>query len=109
MIIGVLFGGFVPIAIYFTTHRASFSWGTQAGAFATAGLVYSLQTVYQSARQVFGQVTKAAGFTVLLEGVMVTTDVRWLGITALVYLVVINALSAGVNVALGQRKGNVYS
>lgn len=103
MAIGILFGGFIPLAIYTTTHSMSFGWGTQAGAFAGAGLVYSLQTVYQSARQVFGAATKALGFTVLREGVMVTTDVRWLGIAALVYLVVINALSAGVNVAIGHR------
>jgi hypothetical protein len=106
MLIGLVFGGFVPVAIYVTSHHQGFDWRSQAGAVASAGLLYSVQTVYATARQVFGQAVKAAGFVFMLEGVMVTTQVVWLGAVALGLLVVVNALSAGVNVAFGSSSSS---
>ena len=104
MMIGGTFGTFVPVAIYFSSHAHDFSWQSVTGGIAGMGLVYSVKTVYEMASQVFGQMMKAAGFVVLLEGVMVTTHIQWLGIVALILLITINTVSAGVNVALGSSK-----
>ncbi len=104
MVIGGLFGAFVPVAIYFTSHNGGFTWQSPSGAIAGMGLLYSVKTVYETASLVFGQALKAAGFCFLVEGTMVVTQVHWLGIAALCYLIAINTVSAGVNVALGNSK-----
>jgi len=101
-LIGFLFGGFVPVAIFFVGHRAGFRW--EVGAPPTlivGGLLFSAQTVYQWARLAFGQAAKAVGFCVLLEGVMVTTEIHWLAVVALGYLVVINGIATGCQISLG--------
>lgn len=103
MLLGALIGGFVPVAIFFTAHHGGFVWQSESGGLVAGGLLYSVQTVYQWARQAFGQALKSVGFVVLLEGVMVTTHIGWLAVTALVYLVVINGVSAGVTISLGSK------
>ena len=103
-LIGFLLGGFVPLAIYVVAHGASFAWSLDARGPVTlvvGGLLYSAQTVYQWARLAFTHATKAVGFVVLLEGVMVTAQCHWLALAALTYLVVINGVATGCTLAIG--------
>jgi hypothetical protein len=60
--------------------------------------VFSCLSVYAFARAVFGTWYKALGFVVALEGYM-TCTAGWLSITALVFLVAINAIANGCRVA----------
>jgi hypothetical protein len=59
--------------------------------------------VFESARQVFGSPWKAAGFALLLEATNVASRTPWLAVAALLLLV--NAATAGVRVALEHRAG----
>ena len=61
------------------------------------GLAYSAKTVWQWGTVAFQNAFKAFGFVVLLEGVMVTSHILWLSITALVYLMAINGIATGCN------------
>ncbi len=97
-VVGLLLGGFVPIALYSIAHQAGFSvlsgsLPTMQATLVTGGLLYSAQTVYQWARLAFAQATKAVGFCLLLEGVMVTSGIHWLAVAALCYLVGINGIA----------------
>jgi murein DD-endopeptidase MepM/ murein hydrolase activator NlpD len=48
----------------------------------------------------FGSKAKALGFTLLLEGIMMTSSAAWLTAIALAYLVLINAVANGCRLAL---------
>jgi hypothetical protein len=63
------------------------------------GLVYSAKTVYDWGSLAFKLPIKAVGFVVLLEGVMVTAKTPWLGVVALVYLIVINGVATACTLA----------
>jgi hypothetical protein len=67
------------------------------------GLLFSATTVMTFGRAAFGQATKALGFTVLLEGVMVWSSTVGLSLAALLLLTGINALATGTNLALDHR------
>lgn len=105
-VIGFLIGGFVPFAIYFTAHKAGFAWANAAHSSAPTlvfgGLIYSAQTIYQWAKMAFDNALKSVGFCVLLEGVMVTSQIHWLAIVALCYLVAINGIATGCVLSLGR-------
>lgn len=105
-LLGFLLGGFVPVAIYFTAHRATFAWGlaSPAPGLVLGGLVYSAQTVFQWGKLAFHNALKATGFCVLIEGVMVTSQIHWLSIAALIYLVCINGIATGVTISIGVQK-----
>jgi hypothetical protein len=109
--VGFLLGGFVPVALFVLTHPAGgvvFEPGVnRVSSLVAGGLLYSAQTVFQWARLAFGQALKAAGFVVLLEGVMVVADARWLALVALGYLVVVNGVATGCTLSLGVVKGRV--
>jgi hypothetical protein len=62
------------------------------------------RTVYEWARLAFVSPVKALGSTVLLEGVMTCSSVDWLSYAALGYLIGVNAIAAGVTLALGARR-----
>ncbi len=104
MAFGFLISGIIPVAIFVTAHQGTKmldGWApTAQGSLVLGGLLYSAQTVFAWARQAFGQALKSAGFVVLLEGVMVTSSVRWLALVCLGYLVVINGIAAGCQLAL---------
>jgi predicted Kef-type K+ transport protein len=109
--VGFLLGGFVPIAIYFVAHDPSTGGLAPTGAWGLVGggLLFSLQTVFQWARNAFSSAFKSVGFCVLLEGVMVSpATAHWLAVAALSYLVAINGVATGCTLSLGsgtRRKG----
>lgn len=91
--IGLAIGGFVPVATYTVVHCECAEypslWWLVLG-----GLVYSALTVFTWASSAFGSRIKAAGFCVLLEGILTFGHTRALGLSALAMLVFINAVSA---------------
>jgi hypothetical protein len=102
--VGLLLGGFVPLAVYVLAHGESgaFSGHERAWALITGGLVYSAKTVFEWARLAFTSAFKSVGFVVLLEGVMVTSTTHWLALTALGYLIGINGVATACTLG-GQR------
>lgn len=98
---GLAIGGFIPVATYTLVHYECGThpllWLLVAG-----GLLYSALTVYAWARAAFGSVYKAVGFCVLLEGILTFGHILALGLSALMLLVFINAVSAAC--ALQVRK-----
>ena len=103
-VVGMLLGGFVPLAVYVVAHSESgaFAGHERAWALITGGLVYSARTVYEWARLAFTSAFKSVGFVVLLEGVMVTSTTRWLALAALGYLIAINGTATACT--LGGQK-----
>jgi hypothetical protein len=93
--VGLLLGGFVPLAVYVVAHGESgeFAGHERAWALVGGGLVYSATTVYQWAKLAFTSAFKSVGFCVLLEGVMVTSTTHWLALAALGYLIAINGVA----------------
>ncbi len=106
--LGALLGGFVPIATYVVAHQelnlSENLFSQPKFLLVLGGLFYSAKTVYQWGKLAFAGITRALGFTVLLEGVMIFSSVQWLSYTALAYLILINAIGTGVSLALGQGK-----
>lgn len=103
-LMGFLLGGIVPLASFVVAHyevdvtRPLYS---QLGVLLVlGGLVYSAKTVYDWGKRAFKSPAKAMGFVILLEGVMIAADTSWLGIVALSYLIVINGVATGCNLAL---------
>lgn len=109
--VGLLLGGFVPLAIYTISHAQGFTFDVvHSGAarvpvtLVLGGLCYSAQTVYKWATMAFVNALKSLGFVVLLEGILCTTSIHWLSVMALCYLVAINSIATGCNLSLGVRK-----
>ena len=102
--LGVLLGGFVPLASFWLSHHeldATRPVYTQVTAYIVAGgLLYSAKTVYAWGKLAFHMSIKALGFVVLLEGVMILSCTPWLTTMALVYLIAINGVATGCNLAL---------
>lgn len=107
-LLGALLGGFVPLATFTVAHReldlSAALWTQPLALLVLGGLIYSARTVYEWARLAFVSPVKALGFTVLLEGVMTCSGVEWLSYSALGYLIGVNAIAAGVTLALGARR-----
>ena len=103
-VVGLLLGGFVPLAVYVVAHGESgtFKGHERAWLLVAGGLVYSALTVFEWARLAFTSVPKSVGFVVLVEGVMVTSTTHWLALTALGYLIGINGI--GTACTLGGQK-----
>lgn len=102
-LIGIALGGFVPLASYVVAHYEldpTRHLLAQIGTyFLAGGLLYSAWTVYTWGVLAFYSRIKAVGFVVLLEGVMVAADSRWLALVALGYLMAINGIATGCNLA----------
>lgn len=106
-VIGMLLGAIVPLATFAVAHNElTFEPGVPdpRALLVLGGLVFSARTVYVWGRLALGSPLKAAGFTVLIEGVMVGSAQTWLAILALVYLCLINAIATGVTLARGEPK-----
>jgi hypothetical protein len=96
--IGFVFGGMIPIATFLEAHRLDEHRPLhhQVGAYLVlGGLAYSAKTVFAWARRAFNDRVKAAGFVLLLEGVMVTSHVPALPYVLLALLVAINGIATG--------------
>jgi hypothetical protein len=113
-LMGAMLGGFIPLASYTIAHQEAphkpVLWVLVA-----CGLAYSALTVFDWARVAFRHPIKALGFCGLLEGVMTFSSTPWLGITALMMLIVINGIATGCNLVADRRQarsarvGNVRS
>lgn len=105
--LGAILGGFVPVATWWIAHHELNPslplWQQTAALLALGGLCYSAPTVYQWARLFVGHAVKAAGFVLLLEGVLVASTTHWLSLTALALLVAINGTATGCLLSLDRR------
>ena len=102
--------GLVPVGVYEVGHHELTSWSPiecPKALIVYAGLLFSALTVLGWSTNMFGARAKALGFTLLLEGIMMTSSAGWLTAIALTYLVLINAVANGCRLALrdGQPAG----
>lgn len=102
--LGFILGGVIPIATYLEAHcdlDATRPLHTQPAAFLVAGgLLFSAKTVFAWGKRAFRDGAKAAGFVLLLEGVMITSDVPVLPLVLLAILVAINGIATGCSLSL---------
>jgi len=102
--------GLVPVGVYEVGHHELTSWSPlecPKAMIVYAGLLFSALTVLGWSTNMFGNRAKALGFTLLLEGIMMTSSAGWLTAIALTYLVLINAVANGCRLAL--RDGDLAS
>lgn len=95
--------GLVPVGVYEVGHHELTSWSPiecPKAMIVYAGLLFSALTVLGWSTNMFGNRAKALGFTLLLEGIMMTSSAGWLTAIALTYLVLINAVANGCRLAL---------
>lgn len=111
--IGAL-AGIVPVGVFEFGHYELTSWDPSVDGRALivyAGLVFSAISVVTWSRDIFTPANagrwggvlatvKAVGFTALVEGMMMTSDNRWLSGAALGLLVAINAVANGCRLAV---------
>jgi hypothetical protein len=105
---GFLLGGVVPVATYLEAHAdldKSLPLHTQVATYLVlGGLAFSAKTVFDWAKLAFDNGFKAAGFVLLLEGVMITSGVPVLPLVLLAVLVGINGIATGCILSLGRAK-----
>jgi hypothetical protein len=94
-LIGVVLGGFVPMAVFHLVH-AEVATYPQLWLLVAGGLLYSSLSVYKWAKQAFRMQVKAIGFVLLLEGTVTFSHTPWLSFAGLAILIGINAISAAV-------------
>ncbi len=99
--IGSVLGGFVPVSCFVLAHiEIAKEFYTDPKTFLLlGGLVFSAKTVYQWGKMAFRDGSKALGFVLLIEGVMVFAATGWLSQLALGLLVVINAVATGATLS----------
>jgi len=102
--LGFVAGGVVPVATYVEAHHdmdASSALYSQITTYLVlGGLVFSAKTVFSWARRAFADGWKAAGFVVLLEGVMITSQVPVLPLVLLTILVAVNGIATGCTLSV---------
>lgn len=106
--LGFILGGVIPVATYLEAHfdlDGSRPLQIQAATFLVAGgLLFSAKTVFAWGKRAFRDGWKAAGFVVLLEGVMITSNVPVLPLVLLAILVAINGIAIGCALSLDRAK-----
>lgn len=104
-IVGFLLGGFVPVATYTQAHElGDRMFSDPLGFLVLGGLLFSCYTVVAWGKNAFSSLLKAVGFVLLVEGSMTFSHVKWVALAALAFLVVINGVATGVNLALRRLK-----
>lgn len=107
-VMGFILGGVVPVATYLEAHHdvdmTKPLWAQVATYLVLGGLAFSAKTVFDWAKLAFNNGFKAAGFVVLLEGVMIASHVQMLPLVLLAILVCINGISTGCLLSLGRAK-----
>lgn len=92
--LGVGMGTFVPVAAYTTAHvQLGGNLYNPVGLLVLGALVFSAKTVFAWGRMAFGEGTKALGFCVLVEGVLLVSNVPALSYAALAILCAINVIA----------------
>lgn len=112
--IGLIFGGIVPVAVFQVAHNEiNFEENllTQINSWLVlGGLIFSAKTVWTWTARAFNDKWKATGMVVLLEGVMVQSQIEWLTVTILAILVFANFSATACTVALDDKgKGKKVS
>jgi len=106
--LGFIAGGVVPVATYVEAHYdvdPSAPFYAQITTYLVlGGLVFSAKTVFSWAHRAFHDGWKAAGFVVLLEGVMITSQVPVLPFVLLAILVAVNGIATGCTLSLDRAK-----
>lgn len=102
LLIGALLGALVPVATFTVGHAelGAAGWASVPGVIVVGGCLFSAITVYKWGRRAFDSAFKALGFVVLSEGVMTFSHVPWLSMVVLGFLVAINAVANGSNLAI---------
>jgi hypothetical protein len=91
--IAAIAAGFLPLASYILAHvEAKHTPGMWV--LVAAALMFSAPTLVEWAQKWCKSVYKAAGFTCLLEGVMVFSGTQWLALCGLAILMGINCVAA---------------
>jgi hypothetical protein len=78
--------GLVPVGVYEVGHYELTSWSPlhcPEALIVYAGLLFSALTVLVWSTNMVGSKAKALGFTLLLEGIMMTSNAAWLTAIAL--------------------------
>lgn len=106
--LGFFAGGVVPVATYLEAH-CDIAPGVPLYAqlptyLVGGGLVFSAKSVFTWAKLAFRDGWKAAGFVVLLEGVMITSSVPVLPLVLLAILVAVNGIATGCTLSLDRAK-----
>ncbi len=96
--VGLVLGSFVPIGSFVVCHHelpVANGWRYAALlALIGGGLIFSGKSVFQWTSAAFGDRLKAAGFVVLVEGIMVLSQVPELSLSALALLVAVNGIAS---------------
>jgi hypothetical protein len=99
MACGMLMGGVVAFFAFVIAHYETpdrpWLWILVAGA-----MLFSAKTVWQFGCRAFRDPWKATGFVLIVEGVLIFSVTPWLTWIALGYLISINAIATGTNLAL---------
>jgi hypothetical protein len=109
-VVGSVLGGAIPISTYVIIHHplgvATYPmlWLLVAG-----GLLYSAPTVFNWATAAFGSKVKAAGFTLLMEGILTFVHIKELTYLSLGVLVFINVVSAACSLQIRKENTSVES
>jgi hypothetical protein len=93
--IAAVAAGFLPIASYMLAHQ-EVKTQPMLWILVLAALVFSAPTLATWAKKWCGGQYKAWGFTILLEGVMVCSQIELLSVAGLIILIAINGHSAWV-------------
>lgn len=99
-LVGTAFGAFVPVATWTLTHFEAQTLPHLA--MVAGGCAFSALTVVEWARRVWNW-PKALGFALLVEGAMLTSQTRWLSMTALGLLILINSVAAACSLVSDER------
>ncbi len=92
---GLVAGGFPPLASYTLIHR-EVAHRPEAWALVIGGLIFSALNMFGWMRRVFDNGWMALGWVVILEGTMSICDIRWLSLTGLVILIVLDGVTAAM-------------
>jgi len=98
--IGALLGALVPVGTFTLWHEEITSWQDIRTIFFLGGLMFSAITVFRWGQRAYGSTPKAFFFVLLAEGLMSFSETTWLSLGALGYLVCINAVANGCNLAV---------
>jgi hypothetical protein len=109
--VGGMAGALAPVGVFSIAHvegvlSAAPLWTQPMAFLALGGLVFSALSVVTWSERLFRSRVKAIGWTVLCEGLMTVApdQLAWLSWLCLAYLVAVNAVSNGCNVALDRAE-----
>ncbi len=99
LVIGALLGALVPVGTFTVGHYEISTWLDVRSLIFLGGLMFSAITVFRWGQRAYGSTPKAFFFVLLAEGLMSFSTTAWISVTALMYLVCINAVANGCNLA----------